>query len=88
MQDAMNKNQKVEDSIVESGTVSNKRGGITESYDTDTFEDASQSHSAAKNGGLQYWKKGDAMESSVSQSKEMMNPNKMNEYMKAKAGGA
>ena len=63
---------------------------MTESYDTDTFEDVSQSHSAQK--GLQYWKKADKADTSVSasQSKDnaMLDPKAMDAYMKNKQGGA
>jgi hypothetical protein len=68
---------------------------ITESYDTDTFEDHSHSvsHSQSKDGsaskkGINYWPGKDAMEGSysVSQSKEaseqMGTANAMEEYLK------
>jgi len=64
---------KIEDSIGESQSLSHSKGkNITESYDTDTFED--QSASASKQasdskkggGGIQYWPGKDAVEISVS----------------------
>ena len=77
---------KIEDSL---GEQSSKSKGVTESYDTDTFEDGSLSQSAGKKQGLQYWAahRADAAESiSMSQSKgedekEVFNPNAMEEYL-------
>jgi len=63
---------KIEDSIGESQSLSHSKGkNITESYDTDTFEDQSASASkqasdSKKGGGIQYWPGKDAVEISVS----------------------
>ena len=71
------KPSKVEDSIGESGTMSKGgKSGITESYDTDTFEDhsasVSQSHgSSGKKNGIQWWPGKDAMDGSISASQSI-----------------
>ena len=60
--------QKIEDSIGESGSLSQSKGKtVTESYDTDTFEENSQSQSGSgKKQGLQYWPGKEAVEISGS----------------------
>lgn len=82
---------KVEDSIAESASLSqshdkNKRDKPTESYDTDTFEEASASKDK---GGINYWPGKAAMDASesVSTSKpageaEVFSTDAMEEYMR------
>jgi hypothetical protein len=97
MQAMMNAKSGQEDDVGDSGTMSKGgKSGITESYDTDTFEDQSisQSHGSSKKEqkGIQYWPGKDAMDNSYSMSQSEQktddkphNANAMEEYLKKQA---
>lgn len=94
--DASKGPEKVEDSLGESGSHNGKARGITESYNSDTFEDNSLSGSGNKKSGIQYWQKKDSIDGSLSASQpkeeeaKVFSANAMEEYLKKQKekGGA